>query len=205
MTDSIQDEILRENEAEQHWLSAALAPSISDLLTTLSVNKLAGNWRSYRKKEYTDKLPGLRELDSVAQSFLEYWAEKDKDINALSSDPVVLQDIRVYVAGKTWDQKLADDFFINANVRTQVYAHKFVFKKLRQQIHEAVNKAIKTHEIEASSDQLQMLADKLDSTVKGAFLDVIHQMNDALHLSGVIGEITAPKVLQNDSTNEKAA
>ena len=40
MTESIQDEILRENEAEQHWLSAALAPNISDLLTTLSVNKL---------------------------------------------------------------------------------------------------------------------------------------------------------------------
>ena len=42
-----------------------MAPNISDLLTTLSVNKLTGNWRSYRKKQNTDKLSGLWALDAL--------------------------------------------------------------------------------------------------------------------------------------------
>ncbi|MEM9450393.1 MAG: hypothetical protein AAGA75_17910 [Cyanobacteria bacterium P01_E01_bin.6] len=205
MTTQMHDAILRENEAEQKWLSAALVPSISDLLTTISVNKLAGNWRSYRKKQNTDKLSGLWALDTISLDFLGYWSCKDKEIKARSSDPSVFQDVRVYVAGKIWDQKLADDFFINANVRTQVFAHRFVFRKLRQQIHEAISRAVKTYEIESSSDQLQRLTDRLDATIKGAFLDVIHQMNDTLNLNGVIGQISPPKELQSDSENDKAA
>ena len=156
----MKDPLQLEKTAEREWLFVAIAQNISEHFSgKTSINKVAGNWKSYCKIEPFE-VSGLRFVDEEAKKFIEFWASKKSEIADLKDDPEFKQDVRVYVARQIWNQKLINNFFVDGDTGPIVFAYKLM-GSIRKSLHESCNRAVKLHGVIDAAAVIEALEKKI--------------------------------------------